>query len=602
MNAEADRPLLSRPHDYVAAEFYAVAGDLVLTKREGPAPRARGFSFAAADKSLKVRRGILDAHLTWPLPPGEGEGRVRLHLRLKLDPQAPEMVAEVMSLEFPPGYRMVELQWPRGLRSVSDGAGDLVWPLASGVVLPLREHPSLRLRLPAHARLPYMPWIGLTAGPEAAMLLLETPVDGAVDMYYEKREASVLAPIWRASLGELHKPRRARFVFLSDGGDHVAMAKRYRQSDVGRGDFVPLSKKLARLPQARNFTGGVLLSMQALWIDPKTESRVLKNTFAYMAAMLRAAHGQGVRNLVLHADGWGRDGYDRLHPQPYPPGVEAGGWKGLRELADTARELGYLLLLHDNYHMYNLATPGFDWERAIHTWSGERPHLTTWGAPQSILAEPFALPFLKANLKRLAEAEVKVGGLYLDEYGIVELYESYHPNARMRRADSLRHRVGLFKELGRRGLAATTEEPVDWVVPHIVAPFWARMPEWMGWKWMDNAAVQAPLLHLVYGDSIVIPRALKGEADTLTALLYAEIANVQLYQPTRDSDVGFYDKSTVALTQRVAASQTRLAGVEMVAHRYLGPERLVQETVFANGTTIRVDFKSKAVEVKQEKR
>ena len=48
----------------------------------------------------------------------------------------------------------------------------------------------------------------------------------------------------------------------------------------------------------------------------------------------------GVEKLYLHLDGWAQPGYDNCHPDYSPACIEAGGWEGMKELADTMRMCG----------------------------------------------------------------------------------------------------------------------------------------------------------------------------------------------------------------------------------------------------------------------
>ena len=75
---------------------------------------------------------------------------------------------------------------------------------------------------------------------------------------------------------------------------------------------------------------------------------------------MRELHELGVEKLYLHLDGWAQPGYDNQHPDYTPACAEAGVWEGMKSLADTMQELGYMFGIHDQYRDYYLTAPSFD--------------------------------------------------------------------------------------------------------------------------------------------------------------------------------------------------------------------------------------------------
>ncbi len=56
----------------------------------------------------------------------------------------------------------------------------------------------------------------------------------------------------------------------------------------------------------------------------------------------------------------------------------------------------------------------------------------------------------------------------------------------------------------------------------------------------------------------------------------------------------------VAAVKRHAALQKRVALLEMTNHEFLNEARTRERTTFADGTTVTVDWQTKAVEIKPE--
>ena len=79
--------------------------------------------------------------------------------------------------------------------------------------------------------------------------------------------------------------------------------------------------------------------------------------FAQREQEIRQLHEMGVEKLYLHLDGWAEPGYDNRHPDYGPACEAAGGWEGMKSLADAMHECGYLFGIHDQYRDYYLTEP-----------------------------------------------------------------------------------------------------------------------------------------------------------------------------------------------------------------------------------------------------
>ena len=82
-------------------------------------------------------------------------------------------------------------------------------------------------------------------------------------------------------------------------------------------------------------------------------------TFAQREEEIRQFHELGVKKLYLHLDGWAEPGYDNRHPDYGPACEAAGGWEGMKSLADTIHDCGYLFGIHDQYRDYYMSAPSF---------------------------------------------------------------------------------------------------------------------------------------------------------------------------------------------------------------------------------------------------
>ena len=90
-------------------------------------------------------------------------------------------------------------------------------------------------------------------------------------------------------------------------------------------------------------------------------SRIVLDTwggrFDDIAAKLQTLHDLGIDHCIVLVHDWQRSGYDNALPMHYPAQANYGGEEGMKKLVDTAKRLGYLIALHENYADYY---PNFD--------------------------------------------------------------------------------------------------------------------------------------------------------------------------------------------------------------------------------------------------
>jgi hypothetical protein len=446
-----------------------------------------------------------------------------------------------------------------------------------------------------------MSWWGFRKGRAAAMAIVETPDDAAYQFAHPAGGPTVVGPRWRARLGRLAYPRAARFAFFADG-DYVTMAKRYRRHAVDSGLFVPLAHKIATRPQVKALVG-TPLSRVSILRNLKEDSQRYdardpsKNyalvTFDQRAEELRALKAKGLERFHVCLTGWPWLGYDRQHPDELPPAPAAGGVDGLRRLADTARALGYVLTLHDQYRDYYVDAPSFDTQFAIHeedeasppkafpgtrfgTWKeGRIPYMRYWdGGKQAFLNSRFMFGHLRQNYEWLLERGVKPDGVYLDVFGYVPPDEDWNPQHPTTRSDNLRDRAASYVWVRERLGIVGTEAACDWTVPYadISSPL------------RPARVVPVPLFELVYHDAILTTYA----PTDLRGFLHAGVPQAA---------VPDLEKNLEAV-RRMAALNERLATVEMTRHEFLDAERKRERTTFADGTTVTLDWTTQTVEVK----
>ena len=517
-------------------------------------------------------------------------------LTVSLEQGTGEMICEASVLKHTEQVR--ELSWPRGF--LPGSADQTVVPFMQGMLLPKDWPRKVYLyEWLSYGRGLYMPWWGQQQGQSGVLVMLETPDDGGCRFEHPAGGPTRIEPRWVHSLGDFRGVRRIRYSFF-DKGNYVDMAARYRSHVLQNGTLVTLKEKIARNPIAAGLIGTPVVHTTILnHIQP--ESSYYKKddpaanhqltTFDQRAAELRHLRESGVLRAYVHLDGWGKRGYDNLHPDVLPPAAESGGWEGMRRIADTCDSQGYIFALHDQYRDFYKDAASYSDDLTVVEEDGSRPLIKIWwGGSQSTLCSKFAPGYVARNHRLLRSEGVKVRGSYLDVFSVVPGDECYNPEHAVTRADSIRYRGECFNIIRDLEGVVSSEEPADWAMRylHLVhhAPFALDPDPGKG----PGMGVPIPLHTLVYHDALVVPWGLSkggwGIPDADSGYLHA-LANAGVpYASTTPDPVHLEQVRTVC------ALHHRLALVPMVRHEFLDKNFRRQKTTYKDGTTVEVDFES----------
>jgi hypothetical protein len=462
-------------------------------------------------------------------------------------------------------------------------------------------------------------WWGFQRGSSAMMVIVETPDDAAYQWSHPAGGPTVIGPRWRAQLGRLGYARRARMVFF-ERGNYVDLAKRYRAHAITTGLWEPLTEKIARAPKIAQLVGGIEARVGILrTIVP--ESRLYKKddpaanhtvtSFDERARQLRELKARGVDRFNLVLTGWPRLGYDRQHPDVLPPAPEAGGYEGMKRLADTCRELGYLFTLHDQYRDYYVDAPSFDPSLAVHEEDTTSPpslfpgtrfgsfkegplsFLTAWdGGKQTYLNAAFMLGHVQKNYAGLFAHGIHPDGSYLDVFGYVPPDQDFNPAHPITRTEAKRHEAEVFRWARANLGVVGTEAGCDWTVP------FADYASPLG---PGKAGIPVPLFSLVYHDAVMVqyaPSAGGGEARMNRADRPNWLYGMLNAGPPR-ANLTSIDSSRAILDPMLALHR-RVALLTMTNHEFLDADFQRERATYADGTTVTIDWRAKTVQVSPE--
>jgi len=397
--------------------------------------------------------------------------------------------------------------------------------------------------------------------------------------------------------------RTVRMCFFPEG-NYVTMAKRYREYVKDTGLFVSLKEKIAKKPLLGDIIGVPQTRVSILFNQTPASDRYTEtnhynlHTFDEQAARLRSLKSNGVAKSLVYVSGWAHLGYDRQHPDPLPPPEAAGGWDGMKRLADTCVELGYPYIFHDQYRDYYTDAPSWNPNFAIHEettnppatafagsrfgdWKeGQIPFMRHWdGGPQSYLNSRFQIGHLVKNYQMMFAHGVHPQGIYIDVIGYVPPDEDYNPEHPTSRSEAMRGQADLMNWAGHNLGVTSTEAGADWVVP---------FSDIVNGSGGLGRSISVPLYQLVYHDAVLISYGEGRRGGKNNLLLGCLCAGVPELPATA------YDSKTnsvsLGLLKQMAALNKRVGLLEMTNHQFLDAERHQERTAFADGTTVTVDW------------
>ncbi len=447
----------------------------------------------------------------------------------------------------------------------------------------------------------YMPLFGQVRGASGYMAVIDTPYDARYALQGEAIEFR-----FHTSLGRMAYPRRMLYRFM-ENCDYNDFAHSFRDYLAERGRIYTLRAKVAENPAVEGLFGCPIIHTDiAVHISPESDYYAPDNpanndhhvTFDTRAEELRRLKERGLDRAYIHLDGWGRHGYDNLHPDPFPPHEGAGGAAGMKRLADTARELGYIFGVHDQYRDYYYDAPSFDLDKAVQEIDGGHPFCSVWyGGRHSFLCATQAPAYVRRNYDEFERLGIDIKAAYLDVFSVVALDECFHLEHPMTRKECADLRNECLHSLSARGIIPSSEETISCLLPSLVlchhAPFYTT-----SFVNGDAAGIPLPLFNLVYHDCVVIPwiglpgeRGGWGIPNNDSAYSHAILNAGPVYCST-DAD-----EAELAAVKEACSLAERLTHARMVRHEFLDDTYRVQRTTWSDGTVIEVDFDSGAYTV-----
>lgn len=466
----------------------------------------------------------------------------------------------------------------------------------------------------------YMPWYAQVKGRDGYIAICTTPWNAGCYVDHPAEGPYTHVGTWyESSHGCINYRRVMRYTFLSDC-DYNDICKIYRTYVKEQGKLRTLAEKAVQLPSVDNLIGcsfihtGIRTYVRedSDFFDAKNpEKNNNITTFAQREAEIHEIHRLGMEKVYMHLDGWFDPGYDNWHPEHGDICEEAGGEPAMRSLADAMHEYGYLFGIHDQYRDYYFAGPTFDEDYACRLTDGSIPKHQKWaGGPQSYLCGTQAPYYVRKNFEDLEKRGIHLDGAYLDVFTCNEADECNNPRHKMSRRECYEARANCFSYLMAKGILPSSEEASDWSIPSMVFCHYAPYDFMMKESDAPRIGVPVPLFGLVYHDCLIVPWIMDKVGENDDYMLYALLNGGAPYlkrdgaYPNTDGSfepkVKFTMEESIERCRIVAGLHEQVAKCEMVRHEMVNGDYQVQKTVFADGTSVTVDFREQTYSIDRE--
>ena len=474
---------------------------------------------------------------------------------------------------------------------ITDKGTYLVVPMNEGISYPVEDASISPMRLVAYGGHGIcMGFWGATDGESGYLAILETPDDASVRI--DRNDGLLyVAPEWDAQCGKFGDARRLHYVFLDSGG-HVAMCKRYRQHarDIGR--LKTFGQKRQQNPNVDLLIGAV-----NVWCWERDALDIVRELRDAGIERILWSHRQSPETIAaMNEMGILTSRYDI-----YQDTMNPDNFKFLRGVhADwTTRAWPDDLMLDANG----------DWRRGWRV----RGKDGQW-YPCGVLCDRQAVPYARERVS----AELQTHAYrcrFIDTTTASPYRECYHKNHPMTRGESRHWKMELLRFMSEEmNLVTGSETGHDAAVPYThyfegmlsLGPYrvpdsgrntseiWDEVPERVA-KFQVGHKYRLPLWELVYHDCVVAQWYWGDYNNKLPAIWdKRDLFNALYGTPPMfmfNRRVWNANKERFVQSYRATSPVARATGyAEMTDHRFLTQDRDVQQTVFANGVTVTVNF------------
>ena len=555
----------------------------VTDKRTGHTWRQQSLTKGKIIQSAKTGDGI---EMTWHHPGLDMD----IETELLLDKDLPEFTLALTSK----GELKWSLRFPHPF--VTEPGTYLVVPMNEGISYPVEDKTIRPRRLIAYGGHGIcMPFWGVTDGQQGYMAIIETPDDASIRIQRTDGKLCI-APEWDSQKGRFGYTRRLRYVFFDKGG-HVAICKRYRSYAQKAGLLKTLEQKRKENPDVDLLIGAV-----NVWCWEKNA-----------LAIVREMKSLGIERIL-----WShREQPDVIKSMNEMGGILTSRYDIYQDLMDPQVVEQQLRRVHPDW-----TQAGWPKDIMLDKNGNFRKGWRVRGRdgqmyPCGVLCDRQAPKYARQRVP----AELKTHPYrcrFIDTTTASPWRECYHSDHPMTRGDSRHWKMELLRVICEdMKLVTGSETGHDAAVPYVhyfegmlsLGPYrvpeagrnmrkiWDEVPERVA-KFQMGHKYRLPLWELVYHDCVVAQWYWGDYNNKLPALWdKRDLFNILYGTPPMfmfTRQVFNQNKDRFAQSYKNVCPVARAVGyAEMTDHSFLTDDRNVQQTKFANGTTITVNFGSK---------
>jgi len=403
-----------------------------------------------------------------------------------------------------------------------------------------------------------------------------------------------IAPTWLQSLNAWTPTRSIRYRCVNDG--YVEMAKVFRQFAIEQGFFRSLQDKIAECPALDALRGGRIMSfflgstrhvanyldnLQTPPADVLTHDGEIHVQANYkdVAEVMREAKALGMSRGIFNLRGVIRGGYDDSHPDIWPPEPAYGSEEELRTL--MAEGGNFVSLLHDNYQDAYPRAASFP-QGVIHLPNGDLMPGGYWHGGQCYILNPReALHFVKRNWEYYRTLSPR--GLFVDTMASVQFYQDYNPAASLSRTQDWQAKVAIMDFYKSQGVILGSENAGDFGMGHL---------DFLENRHNHQIGESIPLWPLVFHDAAFCARypSHGTSGGEVGRSLEDALWGYAIMWPGSTAATLLASQEPFKYSLSNDALHARIGTAEMLTHRYVCEDAMVEQTEFSTGVSVLANF------------
>jgi hypothetical protein len=480
---------------------------------------------------------------------------------------------------------------------ISDPGTYLVLPINEGISYPVEDETIETMELIAFGGHGIcMPFWGVTNGEQGHMAIIKTPDDASIRIERINNKLCT-RPEWLPQKGHLGYNRHLHYVFFHQGG-HVAIAKRYRKDAQKKGLFKTLDQK-----RKENTNADLLIGAANVWFWGKNPLSII----------------QEMKSLGIERILWSNGGNPKeIKAMNNMGGILTGRYDIYQDLMDPEIVKKGLVAQHPDWIQNAwpvdlMLDKNKDWRKGWYVKiKGRKCYY-----PCGVLCDRQALKYARKRVSKDLKTH-PYRSRFIDTTTASPWRECYDPAHPMTRSESRHWKMELLRLMSEdKGLVTGSETGHEAAVPYVhyfegMLSLWPyrltgagrdmsqpveEVPEKLE-KFQVGHKYRLPLWELVYHDCIVSHWYWGDYNNKLPALWdKRDLFNILYGTPPMfmfTSEIWEDNKARFVKSYQNVCPVARDTGYsEMTDHRFLLPDRSVQQTTFSNDIKVIVNFGDK---------